>query len=69
MNTVAQERVESQEEKELQKVEEYIADIKPERFWGELTKTITGSIRITLEKAISYEFSSFVGALEYGEVP
>jgi putative transposase len=55
--------------KELQKVEEYIAGIEPEKFWEELANAIRGSIRITLEKAISYEFSSFVGALEYERSP
>ncbi|MFQ6067312.1 MAG: hypothetical protein ACE5K3_08555 [bacterium] len=64
MNTVAQKEGVHQEGKELQKVEDPLAGIEPEKFWEELANAIRGSIRITLEKAISYEFSSFVGALE-----
>jgi len=65
MESIAQKRVESQEEKELQKVEGYIQSIEPEKFWEELGTAIREGIRIALEKAISYEFSQFIGALEY----
>jgi len=69
MDSLAQKRVESQEEKKLQKVEGYIQSIEPEKFWEELGIAIREGIRIALEKAISYEFSQFIGALEYERTP
>ena len=69
MESIVQKRVESQEEKKLQKVEGYIQSIEPEKFWEELGAVIREGIRIALEKAINYEFSQFIGALEYERTP
>jgi len=69
MESIVQKRVESQEEKKLQKVEGYIQSIEPEKFWEELGVVIREGIRIALEKAINYEFSQFIGALEYKRTP
>jgi len=55
--------------KEPQKVEGYIQSIEPEKFWEELGTTIREGILIALEKAIYYEFSQFIGALEYERTP
>ena len=65
MDIVAQKKVEGQEEKEFHHLEESLQDINPERFWEELGRVIREGIRIALEKAISYEFPQFIGALEY----
>ena len=69
MESIVQKRVESQEEKKLQKVEGYIQSIEPEKFREELGAVIREGIRIALKKAISYEFSQFIGALEYERTP
>ena len=69
MDIVAQKRVEGQEEKEFHHLEESLQDINPERFWEELGEIIREGIRIALEKAIHYEFSQFIGALEYERTP
>jgi len=69
MESILQKRVESQEEKKLQKVEGYIQSIEPEKFREELGAVIREGIRIALKKAISYEFSQFIGALEYERTP
>ena len=69
MESIVQKRVESQEEKKLQKVEGYIQSIEPEKFWEELGAVIREGIRVALEKAINYEFSQFIGALEYERTP
>lgn len=68
METIAQERRESQEElvESVQKsVDDYEGRIDQEEFWEELGRRIREGMRITLEKTVSREFSQFIGALEY----
>jgi len=68
METIAQKGLRSQEElKELEEREigQYLIGIDQEKFWEEIGRQIREGIRITLEKAISYEFRQFIGALEY----
>ena len=69
MDIVAQKKVKGQEEKEFHHLEGSLQDINPERFWEELGRVIREGIRIALEKAISYEFRRFIGALEYERTP
>jgi len=69
MESIAQEKVKGQEENKLHKVEEYLQDIDPEKFWEELGEAIQNGIRIVLEKTISHEFSKFIGALDYERTP
>ena len=42
MESIVQKRVESQEEKKLQKVEGYIQSIEPEKFWEEVGMVLHG---------------------------
>jgi len=68
METIAQKELRSQEElKELEEreIEQCLTAINREEFWEEIGRQIRQGIRITLEKAISYEFREFIGALEY----
>ena len=65
MDIVAQKKVEGQEEERFQSIQDSLQDIKPEKFWEELGEIIREGIRVALEKAIHYEFSQFIGALEY----
>jgi hypothetical protein len=69
MSTVAQKEGIGQEEKDQRKVEKYLRGIEAQRFWEELALQVRDGVRIALEKAISYEFSSFIGALEYDRSP
>jgi len=69
MDIVAQNKVEGQEEEKLQQLQESLWGVEPEKFWEKLGETIREGIRIALEKAIHYEFSQFIGALEYERTP
>ena len=69
MDIVAQKKVEGQEEERFQSIQDSLQDIKPEKFWEELGEIIREGIRVVLEKAIHYEFSQFIGALEYERTP
>ena len=68
IETIAQKGLRSQDQivkREEKDVERYGERIDPEEFWEEIGRQIREGIRITLEKAISYEFRQFIGALEY----
>ena len=69
MDIVAQKKVKGQEEERFQSIQDSLQDIEPEKFWEELGEIIREGIRIALEKAIHYEFSQFIGALEYERTP
>ena len=69
MESVAQKRVKGQEEEKFQSIQDSLQDIEPEKFWEELGAVIREGIRVALEKAINYEFSQFIGALEYERTP
>jgi len=69
MDIVAQNKVEGQEEEKLQQLQESLWGVEPEKFWEKLGETVREGIRIALEKAIHYEFSQFIGALEYERTP
>ena len=69
MDIVAQNKVEGQEEEKLQQLQESLWGVEPEKFWEKLGETIREGIRIALEKAIHYELSQFIGALEYERTP
>ena len=69
MDIVAQKKVKGQEEKRFQSIQDSLQDIEPEKFWEELGEIIREGIRIALKKAIHYEFSQFIGALEYERTP
>ena len=69
MGIVAQKKVKGQEEERFQSIQDSLQDIEPEKFWEELGEIIREGIRIALEKAIHYEFSQFIGALEYERTP
>ena len=57
------------EEERFQSIQDSLQDIEPEKFWEELGAVIREGIRVALEKAINYEFSQFIGALEYERTP
>ena len=67
MDIVAQKKVKGQEEERFQSIQDSLQDIEPEKFWEELGEIIREDIRIALEKAIHYEFSQFIGALNMKE--
>ena len=69
MSTVAQREGVGQEEKDERKVEKYLRGIEAQGFWEELARQVRDGVRIALEKAISHEFNSFLGALEYERTP
>jgi len=69
MESVAQKRVKGQEEEKFQSIQDSLQDIEPEKFREELGEIIREGIRVALEKAIHYEFSQFIGALEYERTP
>jgi len=69
MDIVAKKKVKGQEEEKLQQLQESLWSVEPEKFWKELGEIIREGIRVALEKAIHYEFSQFIGALEYERTP
>ena len=69
MDIVAQKKVEGQEEERFQSIQDSLQDIEPEKFWEKSGEIIREGIRVALEKAIHYDFSQFIGALEYERIP